>query len=323
MLQVGSEREKFIFYRGLARFNSQPLKVTAQSSSQITLHNISDDQIGFALVYEYKNNQAKVWWSGEVKANSSIEVKDDKPENKDKAIYKDFLNGLVKAGLYKKEASSMLETWRHSYFEKDGLRVFWVVPRKFTDKVLPLKLDPAPKNLERVLVGRTEVLTPEFEEKLATEFVTNTNGRPFWFKNSQKDRFFIAWKQRAKEILNKKSHQFSFLKKISERELPYGEIYTSFDEKKDLYTVNLLPYAYTPLLTFSKKENMIDGKVTYKFQSASSLKTKAIIGFRNYDREAVFSMKNGKLNGECKIFNLALKGRPVIETRQFKEGEVL
>jgi hypothetical protein len=44
------------------------------------------------------------------------------------------------------------------------LRLFYVVPRALTDKTLPLTLEPEPAELVRVLVGRTEIITPEMEQ---------------------------------------------------------------------------------------------------------------------------------------------------------------
>jgi hypothetical protein len=70
---------------------------------------------------------------------------------------------LVSEGLYEKEARAMLETWKDSWFE-EGLRVFYVLTRKTTDKILPLNIEPKPKQIVRVMVGRAEVITPEMEQ---------------------------------------------------------------------------------------------------------------------------------------------------------------
>ena len=70
---------------------------------------------------------------------------------------------LVSEGLYEKEAKAMIETWKDSWFE-EGLRVFYVLTRKSTDKILPLQVEPKPKETVRVMVGRTEVITPEMEQ---------------------------------------------------------------------------------------------------------------------------------------------------------------
>ena len=61
----------------------------------------------------------------------------------------------------------MVKTWRDSWFEEDGLRVLYVLPRAWTDRTLPLEMNPAPKELVRVMVGRAEVLTPAREQTLS------------------------------------------------------------------------------------------------------------------------------------------------------------
>lgn len=50
---------------------------------------------------------------------------------------------LVSAGLYRKEADAMIQTWWPSYFERAGFRVFWVVPRETADAILSLTVTPA------------------------------------------------------------------------------------------------------------------------------------------------------------------------------------
>ena len=47
---------------------------------------------------------------------------------------------LTAAGLYEDEASAMLATWRQAYFRQPGLRLFFVVPRAWTDRILPLRV---------------------------------------------------------------------------------------------------------------------------------------------------------------------------------------
>jgi hypothetical protein len=68
---------------------------------------------------------------------------------------------LVKEGLYPDEASAMLRTWELSYFKSPGLRFFYIVPRKWVDQVLPLKVTGAPVEITRVMVGRIELVSDE------------------------------------------------------------------------------------------------------------------------------------------------------------------
>src|SRR5262249_12284611 len=74
---------------------------------------------------------------------------------------------LVSEGLYPREAQAMVNTWRDSWFEEDGLRVLYTLPRQWTDRTLPLTLAPKPRELVRLMVGRAEIFTPASEKKLS------------------------------------------------------------------------------------------------------------------------------------------------------------
>jgi len=76
------------------------------------------------------------------------------------------LSCLMLDGLYEKEARAMVRTWRSSWFGEPGTRVLYSLPRENTDAVLPLRLDPAPKELVRVMIGRLEALTVEDERSI-------------------------------------------------------------------------------------------------------------------------------------------------------------
>jgi hypothetical protein len=61
----------------------------------------------------------------------------------------------------------MVKTWRDSWFE-EGLRVFYILPRRATDAHLPITIKPQPSELSRVFVGRAEIVTPEMEKNILT-----------------------------------------------------------------------------------------------------------------------------------------------------------
>jgi hypothetical protein len=83
----------------------------------------------------------------------------------------ELVGSLVNAGLYEKEALAMVETWQDSWFE-EGMRVFYIVPRRFVDSQLALKVTPAPAAVVRVFVGRVEVLSP-WTQQLIESALTN------------------------------------------------------------------------------------------------------------------------------------------------------
>jgi hypothetical protein len=70
----------------------------------------------------------------------------------------------------------MVETWSKSYFKSYGLRILYVVPRAWTDGLLPLAIEPAPTAMVRTLVGRVEVLAPSEERELLA-LVTDASQR--------------------------------------------------------------------------------------------------------------------------------------------------
>jgi hypothetical protein len=79
---------------------------------------------------------------------------------------------LISQGLFPDEAHAMLETWKTSWFE-EGSRLIYIVPRRFIDSVLPLRVTPAPASTTRVFVGRLELVTPATERAIESAFASN------------------------------------------------------------------------------------------------------------------------------------------------------
>ena len=72
---------------------------------------------------------------------------------------------LITEGLYPKEAQAMVETWRDSWFEH-GARLFYIIPQRAIDSILPLEIQPVPAQIARVFVGRMEIITPVTEREI-------------------------------------------------------------------------------------------------------------------------------------------------------------
>lgn len=81
------------------------------------------------------------------------------------ALRGELSQALIAAGLYADEASAMLETWRLSYFESEGLRVFFVLPQSWTDAHLPLSIS-TPAEVTRLMIGRVELVTDRQRARL-------------------------------------------------------------------------------------------------------------------------------------------------------------
>jgi hypothetical protein len=90
----------------------------------------------------------------------------------------DVLKALVQQGLYLDEARAMVATWSRSWFQKDGARVIYLLPRAQVDAVLPLWFEPKPKEVVRVLVGRLEFITPEARLRVEHALLDLGSGDP-------------------------------------------------------------------------------------------------------------------------------------------------
>ncbi|HTI50878.1 MAG TPA: hypothetical protein VL475_08005 [Planctomycetaceae bacterium] len=75
------------------------------------------------------------------------------------ALGREMQQALIVDGLFAEEAEAMLKTWEAAYFKSPGLRLFYLLPREWTDAVLPLSCS-APADVSRSMIGRIEIVTP-------------------------------------------------------------------------------------------------------------------------------------------------------------------
>ncbi|MEO5928640.1 MAG: T9SS type A sorting domain-containing protein [Candidatus Kapaibacterium sp.] len=193
------ETEKFLFYRGVGNFDV-PLHARFTSPGLMEITNTGAEPIPYVFIYDMDKQGARVIWTGPLAPGASERVEPATAAPLDSASlaakFMEFNAALTGAGLYPKESAAMLATWRYSYFGTRGLRVFWIVPRGFTDRTLPLSINPAPESLQRVLVGRSEVLSPELEAHLVSEFKIASD-LPDW----NGDRYYLAYRERAARLV--------------------------------------------------------------------------------------------------------------------------
>jgi hypothetical protein len=173
-----SQTEKFLFYRGVGHLSP---------ALEIGRHDQIKNLTGSSLYFSHFNP-----WLVEIRADGScafragsmrpglVEFDIHYDSNLPKAFTDaDFVPGnlsklkssmhdaLVKEGLFPDEATAMLKTWELSYFKSPGRRVFYIAPREWVDKVLPLSVTGAPVSITRVMICRIEMASPEQEAALA------------------------------------------------------------------------------------------------------------------------------------------------------------
>jgi hypothetical protein len=200
------EAEKFLFYRGLGNF-SLPVKFTLPSDDTLHIENTSTAPIPAMLIFNHPQYGDQVSFAllDQLKAGETRTVTLAEPmtsTNWQHEVYAAMRGALIQAGLFPKEADAMLQTWWMSYFERPGLRAFWIVPDSFTSSVLPLTVDPSPSHQTRVLVGRSELLTPTFEKGLLEQFAQGDQNQFAQGDQNQflNDRFFKAYEARVNAL---------------------------------------------------------------------------------------------------------------------------
>ncbi|HEV7606595.1 MAG TPA: hypothetical protein VGO61_04625 [Steroidobacteraceae bacterium] len=168
---AAGEGEQYIFYRGVAHLDA--LLQTRLAHGQLRL--LAPTNL---LWLDAAAATLPGVWLADVRADGSVAFREHgaitlrkDAAGKEVAALKRFSAGdyhdaaalrgslkraLIAQGLFADEAEAMLNTWKLSYFRKPGLRVFYIVPREWTDYFLPLEFS-VPARVNRVIVGRIDL----------------------------------------------------------------------------------------------------------------------------------------------------------------------
>lgn len=182
----GFEYEKFLFYRGVGSF-AQPLSAALAGDHVALGHGGRASAVPEgprpplqAIVFEKH---------GERMAFTEVQVPEagtrvSRPlaagrEGTQAALERALHRMLAQSGLYDKEAAAMIATWRDHWFE-DGLRVFYVLPTRATEALLPMAIKPAPTELVRTLVGRVDLITAADEARVRRALGPAMKATPDW-----------------------------------------------------------------------------------------------------------------------------------------------
>ncbi|MEA2708631.1 MAG: hypothetical protein QOF78_1232 [Phycisphaerales bacterium] len=161
--------ERFLFYRGLGDFKL-PVTLTAADSDQFELNNSGEQPIAFALLLRIADRRARFALHSNVTGRRSMTLPAETVSLDQ--VGDEIRHALVAEGLFEKEARAMVKTWSSNWLGEPGTRVLYTVPRAVTDGLLPLRINPAPDETVRVLVGRIDVITPQDEAKIQSLLAT-------------------------------------------------------------------------------------------------------------------------------------------------------
>jgi hypothetical protein len=173
------ESERYLFYRGVGRIRN-PLRATLdRKAGEVVLHANFDE-----VLTSRETAHLPPLWLVQVRQDGrcafrtldGFDVSGDPTKALARAEYRfadaDFQEAnrakletamhaaLIEDGLYADEATALLTTWQRSYFASPGLRLFYLVPRAWTDHYLPLTLSE-PAKIDRVMIGRLELISDE------------------------------------------------------------------------------------------------------------------------------------------------------------------
>src|SRR5262249_17269535 len=155
------EQEKFLFYRGVGNFDL-PLSVRMKDD-QVIVRSAWPYQIAKVILFE--NREGGSGWRIHGPINGEATIARPSLGQPVDSLLREIEKTLVEQGLSEKEAAQMFKAWRDSWSE-EGLGVFYVLPRRATDAILPITINPQPLELARVFVGRAEIITPEIEREI-------------------------------------------------------------------------------------------------------------------------------------------------------------
>jgi hypothetical protein len=154
-VRVYGKPEKFLFYRGIGDFEP-PLAPRFAADGAVELGKPLP-----AILFENRGGRMgfRIVEGARVAPPELTGSVDD--------IGAALVTLLTDGGLYEKEARAMVATWRDSWFE-EGMRLLYIVPRETVDSLLPLNINPKPQAVERVFVGRMELISPAIRETIGT-----------------------------------------------------------------------------------------------------------------------------------------------------------
>ncbi|MBC7537968.1 MAG: hypothetical protein H7281_04055 [Bacteriovorax sp.] len=182
-IKSNNEVEKFIFYRGLGKFETKLLITSHNGNISVKNNtlNISKNFIPRAFLVDTNEFGGAIlsigsFVGGKIKHISDKDIQSLKNHHQEFSIFaasaKALLTkSLVSEGLNLDEALAMVNTWEHGYFRTPGLRVLYILNRDEVENILPMTITPAPQVLNRVFVGRIEVLRDVEENQILAQIL--------------------------------------------------------------------------------------------------------------------------------------------------------
>lgn len=229
-ISCNGEHEQYLFYRGVGQLHS-PLKVTtANEGGQIEIRSNFGDVLSSGTTTSIKH-----LWLMETKQDGTTAYAALEPITIDKSgdhvlattarkfdssrfqannralLEQEMHAALMAEGLFADEATALLSTWQRAYFTSPGLRLFFTVPRQWTDHYLPLTISGKP-NMQRVMIGRVELIS-DLQKQTLQELARIEHFNTQWIEKIPYDspaaHNFLAGRSDLAELGIKLPHDFA------------------------------------------------------------------------------------------------------------------
>jgi hypothetical protein len=202
---ANGESERFLFYRGVGHIDA-PIRIVdgrvMQADALAGFNPDSELHTGAIWFCTFLDDgrcaferHAPIWLTGGVASatdSETLSLSDPRPSKENLARLRQQMHtALTDAGLFDDEADALLSTWELSYFKSSGTRLFYIVPREWTEHYLPLKVN-VPADIVRVMVGRIDLVTPEHRRLLriiADDPNSRAHDEQLWKTYDQLGRF--------------------------------------------------------------------------------------------------------------------------------------
>jgi hypothetical protein len=146
---VGSQPEKFLFYRGVGQFQP-PLAAIAREDGGAAVRSVRGLPIGDVILFENRRGAA-TFTAQRVLGNEVTLARPDLDDASGPPLA-ELKHILIANGLFEREAQAMVDTWQDSWFE-EGSRLLYIVPRG-------RGRDPAADHHTGAVRGRARVRRP-------------------------------------------------------------------------------------------------------------------------------------------------------------------
>ena len=229
-VEVRGEHEKFLFARGVANMEAPlrvvrsgpELQITSTAGANIDIRQLwlvdvqPTGAMAFRVLQPFNEETAFV-----VRTAGHFAPADYSRERSN-ALRDALQKAFEASGLFEDEAAAQLATWQASDFQSPGLRLLFLIPQDWTQRKFHLRIssrdqllwrdeaprerEPSPKydvEVNRVLLGRIEIVTPE-RRRILAELAGRDPRAPFAFVGADpkalKEVEWEEWKSRYDQL---------------------------------------------------------------------------------------------------------------------------